>query len=219
MPTRPPARGSPPGAWNPVAGSSIRKHYHGPLLARSRHPALQAARRNRLAGHDESHAADAASHRRHAAGVRAPAVAQALRRCARCCWPPPSSRPRRCWFITAGCSSTRSLLVLFGMLALVSLTRQTALRASPGFLIGLMFATKESFAISIIAWIGARACCIALENRESWIARALARRVAEYRMPVAVSLLTAAVTAGLSLHRWLPPSAGSHRCGPHLLRL
>lgn len=87
-----------------------------------------------------------------------------------------------------------SLLVLFGMLALVSLT--TAPRfALPGLWIGLMFATKESFAISIIAW-SAAAVMIALENRShvnrAWWTSAWK----EYRTPIAASLLTAAVVAG-----------------------
>ena len=41
-----------------------------------------------------------------------------------------------------------SLLVLFGMLALVSLTRAPRY-GIPGLFVGLMFATKESFAISM----------------------------------------------------------------------
>lgn len=86
------------------------------------------------------------------------------------------------------------LLVLFGMLALVSLVRAPRW-GIPGFLIGLMFATKESFAISIIAWSGA-ALLIALENRKQldrawWIS---AWR--EYRVPLGLSLLSAALTAG-----------------------
>lgn len=87
-----------------------------------------------------------------------------------------------------------SLLVLFGMLALVSLTRAPRW-GMPGLLIGLMFATKESFAISIIAWAGA-ALLIAVENRKQldrawWIS---AWR--EYRVPLGLSLVTAALTAG-----------------------
>jgi hypothetical protein len=58
-----------------------------------------------------------------------------------------------------------------------------------------MFATKESFAISIIAWLGA-ALLIGVENRKLldrvwWIS---AWR--EYRAPLGFSLLTAALTAG-----------------------
>ena len=87
-----------------------------------------------------------------------------------------------------------SLLVLFGMLAMVSLTRAPRW-GIPGLLIGLMFATKESFAISMIAWTGA-AVMVALENHKQldrawWIS---AWR--EYRVPVATSLLTAALVAG-----------------------
>jgi uncharacterized protein (TIGR03663 family) len=87
-----------------------------------------------------------------------------------------------------------SLLVLFGMLALVSLTRAPRW-GIPGLLVGLMFATKESFAISMIAWAGA-AVWVALENRKQldrawWIS---AWR--EYRAPVATSLLAGAWVAG-----------------------
>jgi uncharacterized protein (TIGR03663 family) len=84
-----------------------------------------------------------------------------------------------------------SLLVLFGMLALVSLTRAPRYGIA-GLLIGLMFATKESFAISIIAWAGA-AIMVALENRNqldpaSWWK-------SNWR-PVGLSILTAALVAG-----------------------
>ena len=87
-----------------------------------------------------------------------------------------------------------SLLVLFGMLAIVSLMRAPRW-GIPGFLIGLMFATKESFAISIIAWTGA-ALLIALENRKQldrdwWISA-----WQEYRVALGLSLLTAALAAG-----------------------
>jgi len=87
-----------------------------------------------------------------------------------------------------------SLLVLCGMLALVSLTRAPRY-GIPGVFVGLMFATKESFAISMLAWSGG-AVWIALENRKQldrawWIS---AWR--DYRLPVATSMLTAAVVAG-----------------------
>jgi uncharacterized protein (TIGR03663 family) len=86
-----------------------------------------------------------------------------------------------------------SLLVLFGMLALVAITCKPRW-GTAGILIGLMFATKESFAISMIAW-SAAAVIIALQypgfrNREN-----LANTWREYRMPVAISLLTAALTS------------------------
>jgi uncharacterized protein (TIGR03663 family) len=87
-----------------------------------------------------------------------------------------------------------SLLVLFGMLALVSLTRAPRYGVS-GVFVGLMFATKESFAISMLAWLGA-AVLLVLENRKQlnrawWIS---AWR--EYRFPIATSMLTAAVVSG-----------------------
>lgn len=87
-----------------------------------------------------------------------------------------------------------SLLVLFGMLALVALTRAPRWGV-PGLLVGLMFATKESFAISIIAWSGA-AALIALENRKQLDRAWWVSAWREYRLPVATSLLTAALVAG-----------------------
>ena len=83
-----------------------------------------------------------------------------------------------------------SLLVLFGMLAVVALTR-TPKYGIAGLLVGLMFATKETFAISIIAWSGA-GLLVAFENRRQldrkwWISN---------RRSVAVSFLTAALVAG-----------------------
>ncbi|MEI6175704.1 MAG: flippase activity-associated protein Agl23 [Verrucomicrobiota bacterium] len=85
------------------------------------------------------------------------------------------------------------LLALLGLLAVMVLTRNPRWGAA-GFLTGLMFATKESFAISIIAWTAA-GFWIALENRQSLNKETLTLAWSKYRMPVAVSLLTAAVTA------------------------
>lgn len=86
-----------------------------------------------------------------------------------------------------------SLLVLFGMLALMSLTRNPRW-GIPGLLIGLMFATKESFAISLIAWSGA-GLLIALESRK-WPERAIWVSAWHlYRWPVGLCLLAATVTA------------------------
>lgn len=87
-----------------------------------------------------------------------------------------------------------SLLVLFGMLALFVL----AGRPRPviaGILLGLMFATKESFAISIIAWTGA-ALLLALEHRAAIMnvgAAALWRR---YWKPSVIVIVAAVITAG-----------------------
>ncbi|NQX01478.1 hypothetical protein HQ447_12530 [bacterium] len=87
-----------------------------------------------------------------------------------------------------------SLLVLFGMLALGALIRAPRF-GIPGVCVGLMFATKESFAISILAWMSA-AVLVTLENRRQldrawWLA---AWR--EYRMPLAASLFTGALISG-----------------------
>jgi uncharacterized protein (TIGR03663 family) len=86
-----------------------------------------------------------------------------------------------------------SLLVLFGMAALMSLTGKWRW-GIPGILIGLMFAAKESFAISLIAWSGA-AALIAWENRKSLDRAALAAAWREHRIPVIVSGLASVVTA------------------------
>ncbi len=86
-----------------------------------------------------------------------------------------------------------SLLALFGMLALFALTRKPRWGIT-GFLIGLMFATKESFAISLIAWAGA-GLLIALENRKSLDRAMWVSAWRQYRIPVGLSLLAFAVTA------------------------
>jgi uncharacterized protein (TIGR03663 family) len=82
-----------------------------------------------------------------------------------------------------------SLLVLCGMAAVVSFTKKPRW-GIPGILLGLMFAAKESFAISVIAWAGAGAM-IAWENRKSPGLAAWR----DFRVPVVVSLLAAALTA------------------------
>lgn len=84
------------------------------------------------------------------------------------------------------------LLTLFGMLALGFLSQARLVAA--GFLIGLMFATKESFAISMIAWTGA-GVLVALESRKSLDKQTLVTWWSAHRKPVLVSMLTAAVTS------------------------
>lgn len=81
-----------------------------------------------------------------------------------------------------------SLLVLFGMLALFSLVRFPRY-GIPGLMIGLMFATKESFAISMLAWSGA-GMVLAWENRRK-LDRSFCLSVWKtYRMPIVASILT-----------------------------
>ena len=75
------------------------------------------------------------------------------------------------------------------MAAVVSFTKKPRW-GIPGILIGLMFAAKESFAISLIAWAGA-GVLIAWENRKSPGLAAWR----DFRAPVVVSLLAAALTA------------------------
>lgn len=87
-----------------------------------------------------------------------------------------------------------SLLGLFGMLALMAVLTKPRW-GIPGVCIGLMFATRETFAISVIAWLAA-GVLVALGNRE-WLTRAaLAGAWQTYRMPLLLSGLTAALTAG-----------------------
>jgi uncharacterized protein (TIGR03663 family) len=86
-----------------------------------------------------------------------------------------------------------SLLVLLGMLALVFLIRFPRY-GIPGLLIGLMFATKETFAISILAWT-AGGLLVAWENRKIFDRRVCLSVWEDYRGPVAVSLVVAAVSS------------------------
>ena len=83
------------------------------------------------------------------------------------------------------------LLALFGMAFLFSLTN-FARHGAPGFLLGLMFATKETFAISVLAWTAA-AALLAWENRRTIDLSAI---VKSWRVPVALSVITFILTAG-----------------------
>ena len=86
-----------------------------------------------------------------------------------------------------------SLLVLFGMLALFSLLGKPR-PVLAGLLIGLMFATKESFAISLIAW-SAAGLLVAIENRQLFDRAKLAAAARTYCRPLLICLLTATLTA------------------------
>jgi len=83
------------------------------------------------------------------------------------------------------------LLALFGMAFLFSLTN-FARHGAPGFLLGLMFATKETFAISVLAW-SAAAALLAWENRKNLDLSAIA---GSWCVPAALSLLTFILSAG-----------------------
>jgi uncharacterized protein (TIGR03663 family) len=84
------------------------------------------------------------------------------------------------------------LLALFGMALLFSPCGRARARGAPGILLGLMYATKESCAISVIAWAGAGAI-LALENQKSIERTALRRCV----LPAALSAGAFILTAGL----------------------
>jgi uncharacterized protein (TIGR03663 family) len=86
-----------------------------------------------------------------------------------------------------------SLLVLFGLLAVVSFAGKPRY-ALPGIFVGLMFATKESFAISILAWGGA-ACLVVLEKRNSLTRAFCVGAWEEFRKPVFHSLAAAVVVS------------------------
>lgn len=86
-----------------------------------------------------------------------------------------------------------SLLVLFGMLALISVTRAPRY-GIPGLVIGLMFATKETFAISMIAW-SAAALGIAVECRKQLDRAWFVLAWQNYRTAVVWSLLSAALVS------------------------
>jgi len=85
------------------------------------------------------------------------------------------------------------LLVLFGMLALLCIIRFPRY-GLPGLFIGFMFATKETFAISMLAWMAA-ACGIALEKSGMFNSAWLRLNWKNYRNPVIFSLLAAAIVS------------------------
>ena len=85
------------------------------------------------------------------------------------------------------------LLVSFGMFALLCIIRFPRY-GLPGIFIGLMFASKETFAFSIIAWTAA-ACGIAWENRKAMNSQWLQLNWKTYRNPIFLSLLTAAIVS------------------------
>ncbi|MCX6875957.1 MAG: TIGR03663 family protein [Verrucomicrobia bacterium] len=87
-----------------------------------------------------------------------------------------------------------SLLGLFGILALMALLTNPKY-GIPGVFIGLMFATRETFAISIIAWLAAGGL-VALGHRDWFTRPALLAAWQTYWLPVLLSGLTATVVAG-----------------------
>jgi uncharacterized protein (TIGR03663 family) len=87
------------------------------------------------------------------------------------------------------------LLVLCGMATLVFLAGKPRW-GIPGILAGLMFAAKESFAISLVAWAGA-GLLIVWENRRSIDPATLAAAWRGYRLPICLSLGAAMFTAGV----------------------
>jgi uncharacterized protein (TIGR03663 family) len=86
-------------------------------------------------------------------------------------------------------------LALCGMLVLTVFARRP-LWVAGGFLLGAMFALKESVAISVFAWMAA-ALWVAVENRSACGRDALARAWREWRKPAAAALVAGVLTAGL----------------------
>jgi uncharacterized protein (TIGR03663 family) len=87
-----------------------------------------------------------------------------------------------------------TLLVGFGMLTLAALIHRPVAGLT-GLLMALMFATKESFAISILAWTGA-GLLLAFENRRLLDKRTVIAGWREYRKPIFISLAVAAAVSG-----------------------
>lgn len=88
-------------------------------------------------------------------------------------------------------------LALFGMLALLVIlpaSRRWFAGALAGVLVGLMFATKETFVISILAW-GAAGLVVLLENYRHLTRDRLGEVWRDYRVPVAVAVGAALITA------------------------
>ncbi|MEI6604972.1 MAG: flippase activity-associated protein Agl23 [Verrucomicrobiota bacterium] len=87
-----------------------------------------------------------------------------------------------------------SLFGLLGMLTLmVALTKPKW--GLPGVCLGLMFATRETFVISTLAWLGA-AGLVALGRREWWTHASLSGAWRMWRGPLLFSLASAVLTAG-----------------------
>ncbi len=100
-----------------------------------------------------------------------------------------------------------SLLVLFGLLAACALLVSPR-HGVPGVLLGLMFAAKETFAISVLAWAAAGIVLAAGHRRNlgrAWWAAAWRR----WRGPAALSLAGAAAVSLLLYTDWLRHPRGA----------
>lgn len=87
-----------------------------------------------------------------------------------------------------------SVFGLFGILGLLVILTNPR-HGIPGVCIGLMFATRETFAISLIAWLAAGGV-VALGNRAWFTHATLLAAWRTYRIPALWSALSAMVTAG-----------------------
>lgn len=91
-----------------------------------------------------------------------------------------------------------SLLALFAMLGCAAIFRltekpNTRMGLLSGLCLGLMFATKETFAISVLAWLPAVGLCY--WRQQSYKLRFFCPGLAPYLLPATLLTLTAALTA------------------------
>jgi uncharacterized protein (TIGR03663 family) len=91
-----------------------------------------------------------------------------------------------------------SLLTLFAMLACAAVLRLTEqpskrIAIASGLCIGLMFATKETFAISILAWLPAVGLCYWRQRAND--ARQLCPKLRLYLLPSGLLIITTALSA------------------------
>lgn len=102
------------------------------------------------------------------------------------------------------------LLVLFGLLAWLAGWGRRGLWSGvlAGLWVGLMFATKESFVISLIAWGGA-GVLLCWEDRRSLDRAALAEAWREFRLPVAAAVAVAVLTSAFFYTDWFRRPEGA----------
>lgn len=116
-----------------------------------------------------------------------------------------------------------SWLCLFGMLALncgyrLLLNPSTLKAVLTGLAIGLMFATKETFVISILSWFAA-AIIYFLNRIFGWNPHSKRAPLSTYIRPAIVLGAVAFTVASIFLYGLLPPPAGNCGCAAYLFRL
>ncbi len=86
-----------------------------------------------------------------------------------------------------------SLLVLFGVGFLLLAVRKPKV-GLPGVMLGLMYATKETFVISVLAWGGA-AVVLLIENRDCINKEWVLRMWGQWKMPLVISAFLAGIVS------------------------